>query len=331
MTDNTQMSKLEDLCRLCLEGPGCVDIFKTYLLPQNIQSCTGVEVEQTDKLPKTVCKTCFDIVNRAHRLRLTAAANDKHLKALLNTINYLENISPQQKENSAETTSTEGNVCLKKVKKDDETKDYNNVRLEQQSNEPPSKIIRVRSDLFENKNIGGVEQITDAKSNNQYLNSHRKKHLHHYEEEFNKFRRDSNLQYKEMRRNSTLPPKTVQESKSPKVSKESEEDDPLECKTCGKTFLTRKKLYLHDRLHNKTHECTIKDCGKKFATKGDLQKHIRTHTGEKPYMCCICKKQFAQGGTLKTHLETVHKVCKVEISAPFGEGSVEASIFQVIG
>ncbi|CAG4933424.1 unnamed protein product [Colias eurytheme] len=331
MTDDTQLSKLEDLCRLCLEGPGCVDIFKTYLLPQNIQSCTGVEVVLSDKLPKTVCKTCFDIVNRAHRLRLTAAANDKHLKALFNTINYLENISPQLKENSAESTSAEESVCVKKVKIGDETED-NNIGLEQKSNEQPSKIIKVRSDLFENKNIGDVEQITDATSNNTYLKSHRKKKFHHYEEEFNKFRRDSKLQNKEMRRNIRLHQKIVQESKSPKVSNESEEDDPLECKICGKTFLTRKKLYLHNRLHNKTHECTIKDCGKKFATKGDLQKHIRTHTGEKPYMCCICNKQFAQSGTLKIHLETVHKVCKVEISVPFGEDSVEVSpIFQVIG
>ncbi|XP_038216677.1 zinc finger protein 75A-like [Zerene cesonia] len=248
MTDDTQMSKLEDLCRLCLEGPGCVDIFKTYLLSQNIQSCTGVEVQMTDKLPKSVCRTCFDIVNRAYRLRLTAAANDKHLRALLNTINYLENESLQSDEKSDEIDSAEEIVYVKEEIIDDKTEDHNTIDLEQNTREPSSKIIKVRSDLFDNK---------ESKS-----------------------------------------------SRHMKASPTSKKDVSNKCSTCGKTFLTRKKLYLHDRLHNKIHACTTNGCDKKFATKGDLNKHIRTHTGEKPYMCCICEKNFAQSGTLKTHLES---------------------------
>ncbi|CAH2093724.1 unnamed protein product [Euphydryas editha] len=78
------------------------------------------------------------------------------------------------------------------------------------------------------------------------------------------------------------------------------------CNQCSKKFNKWKKLYLHNRLHNKNYCCPINACGKKFATKGDLEKHIRTHTGEKPYQCDQCDKSFAQRGTLKTHKETVH-------------------------
>ncbi|XP_050353225.1 zinc finger protein 271-like isoform X2 [Nymphalis io] len=78
------------------------------------------------------------------------------------------------------------------------------------------------------------------------------------------------------------------------------------CNICSKRFNKWKKLYLHNRLHNKNYACPLNLCSKKFATKGDLEKHIRTHTGEKPYECDKCDKSFAQRGTLKTHKETVH-------------------------
>ncbi|XP_047538249.1 zinc finger protein 28-like isoform X2 [Vanessa atalanta] len=78
------------------------------------------------------------------------------------------------------------------------------------------------------------------------------------------------------------------------------------CNICSKKFNKWKKLYLHNRLHNKNYACPLNLCTKKFATKGDLEKHIRTHTGEKPYQCDKCDKSFAQRGTLKTHKETVH-------------------------
>lgn len=82
---------------------------------------------------------------------------------------------------------------------------------------------------------------------------------------------------------------------------------------CGKTFDVYKKLYLHQRSHDRKNICPLDGCEKKFATKGDLEKHIRTHTGERPYQCEVCGKKFTQRGSLKGHRETVHASLPQEV------------------
>ncbi|XP_045770814.1 zinc finger protein 214-like [Maniola jurtina] len=101
-------------------------------------------------------------------------------------------------------------------------------------------------------------------------------------------------------------PDSLQETASQKKIKDDFSNPENKCDICSKKFATYKKLYLHNRLHNKNYACPIDVCGKKFATKSDVEKHIRTHTGEKPYACDLCDKSFTQGGTLKTHKEKVH-------------------------
>ncbi|XP_023938093.2 zinc finger protein 624 isoform X2 [Bicyclus anynana] len=100
-------------------------------------------------------------------------------------------------------------------------------------------------------------------------------------------------------------------SQKPEIIKRLNRDDgntEYKCNVCSKKFDKWKKLYLHNRLHNKNYACPLDACGKKFSTKGDVDKHIRTHTGEKPYQCDVCEKSFTQRGTLKVHKETKHSV-----------------------
>ncbi|TDG44099.1 hypothetical protein AWZ03_009474 [Drosophila navojoa] len=76
------------------------------------------------------------------------------------------------------------------------------------------------------------------------------------------------------------------------------------CSTCGKEFLSKKKLILHERFHARKREHKCQMCPKEFVNPGNLADHIRAHTGERPYKCPHCVKAFTQRGRLNEHIRT---------------------------
>lgn len=115
-------------------------------------------------------------------------------------------------------------------------------------------------------------------------------------------------------------------------------DSQFVCKTCHRSFETRKQLIRHSNKHNgrfkcnkcnklysskstlETHSCvdTPKDkifhcdiCGKSFAREKYLMKHIPMHTGE--FTCEICKKWFSSKECMFNHMRICSKVLEIEL------------------
>ncbi|XP_040265408.1 zinc finger protein 182-like [Bufo bufo] len=81
------------------------------------------------------------------------------------------------------------------------------------------------------------------------------------------------------------------------------------CTECGKRFLQRALLDLHQKSHveEKLFFCAL--CGKRFVQQSLLLLHQKTHTVNKPYRCMECGNLFFRKALFTEHLRT-HKEAK---------------------
>ncbi|XP_069703844.1 zinc finger protein 454-like [Periplaneta americana] len=79
----------------------------------------------------------------------------------------------------------------------------------------------------------------------------------------------------------------------------------LHCESCGKKFISPRRLRIHKFYHCrqlKSFKCDF--CGKCFSILYNLRQHILIHMGEKPFTCNVCSKSFTHQQNFRSHALT---------------------------
>ncbi|KAM4045565.1 uncharacterized protein ACNLHF_009426 [Anomaloglossus baeobatrachus] len=79
------------------------------------------------------------------------------------------------------------------------------------------------------------------------------------------------------------------------------DERPYSCPECGRSFIKKSALVIHQRSHRAEKPFSCPTCGKCFAYRSHVREHLRTHTGEKPFSCSECDKCFKSEADLDMH------------------------------
>ena len=82
---------------------------------------------------------------------------------------------------------------------------------------------------------------------------------------------------------------------------------PYQCSICLKTFLYKKHMGEHKKVHTKKnlYICPSRGCGKSYTTKGALKAHMVIHEG-KTFLCPEYGKSFNTKPNLDQHRQGKH-------------------------
>lgn len=77
----------------------------------------------------------------------------------------------------------------------------------------------------------------------------------------------------------------------------------FKCVKCGKRFITKAELEIHENKHATVKPFVCGKCNKSYCTKFDLKRHEKTHE-ELPFKCELCTKAFVRRDHLQKHYKT---------------------------
>lgn len=236
-----------ELCRLCLNEHGTVDVFHTNHLAEEIFLLTTITISTMDKLPQKVCQKCVDVIQDANKLRNLALRNESNLQCLFG-------------DESRDEITDELNQIKSHI--------VNNFN----ENESTVEKVNNKKDKRKNENNSTNHQQTLPDKNTSCNKTKSETHLK------SKRRRDSDNEdvlyvCGDCNKNFETWKKLYHHQRSHTKSMAC----PLEA--CGKAFATKGDLEKHKRTHTgeKPYQCEI--CEKCYTQRVTLKVHKETVHG----------------------------------------------------
>ncbi|EFN62038.1 Glutathione S-transferase [Camponotus floridanus] len=331
----------DSLCRVCLtmnQYNQCIfrknwnDLNSTdasELLSKKLQLCGGVEVQEDDGLPSSICTKCEKKINVAYELREQCQKADKELRKL-----YGISVSTSVTNNFVSTkdqySQTEQSFILDTIKLENKNKELNiNNRINTEENifmtESKNDMKHEQPDTFNQTENILVDNVSDLDSINkckQYdkivikevhrprrltmfkrvtsienLKNHKERQRRYIKKSTNVKRDINNSEYQSKMKNIDS-----------RIDTMSELELRYKCPKCDRFYSNKRSLNRHTSTHDdKEFKCD--NCDKQFLCLDKLHKHFNLHKMKEkpePVFCRICNKSFRKTDTMVRHLNA-HK------------------------
>ncbi|XP_034837002.1 zinc finger protein 32-like isoform X3 [Maniola hyperantus] len=330
------------ICRACLSDTGPLKDLFTACSSGVFKYCTSVEIAATDALPKLICQTCLDLLNKLYYFKQVVVRSNVILKQQCR----LQNLQTKNDQPTSEGNDNMVEVNLTELT--DELKMHENntsgdcIESSDKAEKPSADAILISQILQRRRRRGPGRPPKDpdgpkrrrermkcmkcGKSFQKYENfeAHmrghfgKKVHLETHNDQKNyscsqcgkKFAQPGNLKIHLIRHTgiknyacTMCEMRFYIKADLVKHMRSHSAEKPFSCQMCDKTFKSRSFQAIHMRTHTGERPYACDLCPKKFMARKDLRNHRMIHTGEKPHKCQLCNQAFIQKCALNRHMK----------------------------
>ncbi|KAH8248233.1 hypothetical protein KR038_007843, partial [Drosophila bunnanda] len=295
----SEMEQTELQCRICLLLPKDESLMPTDAdFCEQIQRCTGVQLQENASLPNLICTSCALLLRAALKLRSLCQDAEKALQQKRIKIDIAENVS-RLEDRSKDLPSKEASCSDSEVEYEYlEPYDLEAVISIEHLTSTPTSLLKEESESMSPEPEPDEDDqaptlsckvchkiYTDRVKLAAHLKVHDKEKPHECEICHKRFRQTPQL---------TRHMNTHTRNR------------PYKCDYCDSCFADPSTRIKHHRIHTNERPYKCKHCSKSFAYSNVLRVHIKTHTGERPFSCQHCQRTFSQLHHKNAH-ERSHK------------------------
>lgn len=319
---------VHDTCRICLKD-GKLAIFganSSGVLCEYIYSITGVEITYEDPYPKSLCQTCYALLQGAIVFRKTALKSERKLKNL--EIHSDDDIKDEEEKNTDKEQLKNqlwfANGALKErlLKKIHSDLNFDTDDFEVCPDSEGADNVCVTDKQFERDTVSETETKktkTKRSKKRKWIKCLSCDSNFYTFTEFSKHRKDCrkitlgcavcNEKFKKYQdfadhKRTEHEKKSHNKPKKPGVTKTLKEKAPHVCDICGKTFATKGIFTRHRSVHfnEKPFKCTM--CPYQCRLKAALKRHQVIHFNDLPFKCALCPYRSRLKESLTMHMRS---------------------------
>ncbi|XP_046962662.1 zinc finger protein 32-like isoform X2 [Vanessa cardui] len=273
------------ICRACLSDAGPLRELFSACTAGVFKYCTSVEVSDTDALPKLICQTCLDLLNKLYYFKQVVVRSNVILKQQCRLQN-LQTKNDQQASEGNDIVEVNITELNEEVKMHDNNMSGDSSENLDRTEKPSADAILISQILSRRRRRGPGRPPKDPDGPKRRRERMKCMKCGKSFQKYENFEAHMRGHF----------------GKKPDIK----------CKHCEKTFLSLRSLSSHVRIHTAMHlethnnqkNYSCSQCGKKFAQPGNLKIHLIRHTGIKNYACTMCEMRFYIKADLVKHMRS---------------------------
>ncbi|KAJ8735307.1 hypothetical protein PYW07_006927 [Mythimna separata] len=298
------------VCRACLTTQTSF----TYFIFENVSPetycfCTSVQVSKDEQLPRGVCNSCYELLNKYSEFKQTCLQSQATLLNLAKDFKIEVDIKTDCDPDGSQEDEIKTEIPDFAVKIEDKEIDHDytdDIDHHESLESPEEKHFKRKAKKIKLKQ-------------HQVIKAVKKKFIYTCDVCQKKFNFKERFEAHKLEHEGKITTihclpcnktfatwsglKRHNENDHTQVSLES-----LKCATCGKIYKSRQTLKIHEKVHEDRKLIMCDVCGRGLTSAVVLKAHLETHKEhrERSFACDQCGKKFFTKTILRTHVTRRH-------------------------